>query len=47
MPGKIELTVIAFVLVALLSLGVMHGPSDDVDPVEHDPFTANGLAWNN
>ena len=47
MSGRIELTFIAFVLAALLSLGLMTGPAPDADPVEHDPFTANGMAWNN
>ena len=47
MNGKIELTLIAFVLAALLSFGVMTGPAPDVDPIERDPFTANGMAWNN
>ena len=47
MYGKIELTFIAFILGALLSLGLMNGLAPDVDPVEHGPYAANGLAWNN
>ena len=48
MIGKMELTFIGIVaLVALLSLGLMNDPVGDTDPVEHGPFTASGLAWNN
>jgi hypothetical protein len=48
MNGKIELTFIGIlVLMALLSLGLMSDPVADPDPLQHDPYTASGLAWNN
>ena len=47
MYGKIELTFLAWVLAALLGLGLMNGPAPDSDPVQHGPHTANAIAWNN
>jgi hypothetical protein len=37
----------ALILAALLSLGIMSDPVADTRPVQHDPYTASGLAWNN
>ena len=48
MNGKLELTFIGILIVAaLLSFGVVGDPAADADPVQNDPYTASGLAWNN
>ena len=49
MNGKLELTFIGMlILAALLSFGVVNDSAAGVDPpVQHDPYTASGLAWNN